>query len=199
MVIGSDNTINTLTAPLKIQSLAMAPIEMMNGLVTIDTKGNVNIAGDLNVAGRIRSSGLTLKDGQQSASPSALLSLQDASGNIVSSVDASGSALFNNLTTGGLTIASDSLATASAVVNGVITTNATAGQGIIPAGVSEITIKNPKVTDYTLVYVTPTSTTENYVLYVKSKEVGQFTVGFTDLLPIPADVSFNWWIVQVSQ
>jgi hypothetical protein len=67
----------------------------------------------------------------------------------------------------------------------------------LPAGTPEITIKNPKVTDYTLVYVTPTSPTENHVLYIKSKQAGQFVVGFTN--PLTTDVNFNWWIVQVTQ
>jgi hypothetical protein len=194
MIFGSDNTLNSLTAPLKIQSLAMAPIELMAGLITIDTKGNVNIAGNLYVAGRINSSGLTLKESEATSSAT-LLTLQDINGNTVSTVDSSGSAQFNNLTTGGLTIASNNLATTSALINGVISTNATAGQGVIPSGISEITIKNPKVTDYTLVYVTPTSSTQNYVLYVKSKENGKFVVGFTN--PIDIDVNFNWWIVQI--
>jgi hypothetical protein len=174
-----ENTLDSLSAPLKIQSLAMAPVEIMAGLVTIDTHGNVNIAGDLVVAGRIKSSGLTI---------------QDQGGAQVAQVNASGSASFQDLAISGLAIASDSSASDSAVVNGVITTNATAGKAIIPAGVSEITIKNPKVSDYTLVYITPTSSTLNNVLYVKSKEAGQFVVGFTD--PISADVSFNWWIIE---
>ena len=81
------------------------------------------------------------------------------------------------------------------VVDGFITTNSSIGQAIIPAGTSEITIKNPNVTNYTLVYVTPTSSTENNVLFVKSKKDGEFTVGFTN--PLNIDVNFNWWIVQV--
>jgi len=180
LVIGQDgNTINSLSAPLKLQSLAMAPVEIMAGLVTIDTHGNVQIAGDLVVAGKIKSSGLTI---------------QDASGTQVAQVDATGSASFRNLTTDGLAIASDSLASNSAVINGVIETNATAGKAVIPAGISEITIKNPKVSDYTLIYITPTSSTLNNVLYIKGKEAGQFIVGFTD--PISTDVSFNWWIIE---
>jgi len=199
--IGADqlaaNTIDTLSSPLKIQSLAMAPVEIMAGLIKIDTKGNVQITGNLAVAGKIESAGLSLKDNQQSASSSALLTLQNSNGNTVSTVDASGSASFSSISTQGLTIAGAVDATNSAVINGVITTNATAGTGIITAGTSEITIKNNSVTDYTLVYVTPTSSTENYVLYVKSKAPGQFVVGFTN--PIDIDVNFNWWIVRVSQ
>jgi hypothetical protein len=199
--LGSDqlamNTIDTLSSPLKIQSLAMAPVEIMAGLIKIDTKGNVQITGNLAVAGKIESAGLSLKDNQQSASSSALLTLQNSNGNTVSTVDASGSASFSSISTQGLTIAGAVDATNSAVINGVITTNATAGSGIITAGTSEITIKNASVTDYTLVYVTPTSSTENYVLYVKSKAPGEFVVGFTN--PISVDVNFNWWIVRVSQ
>jgi hypothetical protein len=199
LVLGSaGNNIDTLSAPLKIQSLAMAPLEIMAGLVTIDTKGNVNIAGDLFVAGRIKSSGLTLTDTQPTATDSAkLLTIINQGGQEVSSVNASGSAQFGSVSTPQLVIAGADATMSGTIVNGVITTNSTIGQAIIPAGVSEITIRNPKVTDYTLVYVTPTSSTANYVLYVKSKQLGQFIVGFTN--PIGIDVNFNWWIVQVVQ
>jgi hypothetical protein len=191
------NSINTLSYPLRIQSLAMAPVEIMAGLVTIDTQGNVRIAGNLNVAGRIESSGLTLKDNEQLQvdNTQSLLSLQDSSGSSVAGVDASGSALFNSLTTPQLVIAGSDATEAGTIINGTITTNSTIGKAFIPAGTSEITINNPKVTDYTLVYVTPTSTTQNYVLYVKSKQNGQFVVGFDQALDV--DVNFNWWIVQV--
>ncbi len=198
MVIGSGvNSIDTLSAPLKLQSLAMAPLEIMAGLVTIDTHGNVNIAGDLYVAGRIKSSGLTLSatDNQESATASALLSLQNSSGSEVASVNAGGNAQFGSVSTPQLVIAGSDATESGTIIDGVITTNSTVGQAVIPAGTSEITIKNPKVTDYTLIYVTPTSSTENNVLYVKSKQAGQFVVGFAN--SIDTDVSFNWWIVQV--
>jgi hypothetical protein len=191
-------SIDTLSAPLKLQSLAMAPLEIMAGLVTIDTHGNVNIAGDLYVAGRIKSSGLTLTDNQKYASDSAkLLTLVDQSGNEVSSVNASGSAQFGSVSTPQLVIVGADATVSGLIVNGIITTNSTVGQAIIPAGTSEITIKNPKVTDYTLIYVTPTSSTQNNVLYVKSKQTGQFVVGFTN--PIDTDTNFNWWIIQITQ
>jgi hypothetical protein len=196
------NSIDTLSAPLKLQSLAMAPVEIMAGLVTIDTHGNVNIAGNLFVAGKIHSSGLALTQstqnqlsGTDATDSGKLLTLQDQAGTEVASVNASGSAQFGSVSTPQLVIAGSDATQSGTIVNGIITTNSTVGQAVVPAGVSEITIKNPKVTDYTLVYVTPTSTTENYVLYVKSKQAGQFVVGFTN--PIDVDVNFNWWIVQV--
>ncbi len=189
------NSIDTLSAPLRIQSLTMAPVELMAGLVTIDTHGNVTIGGDLNVAGRIHSSGLTLQG--TNLQDDKILNLQSQTGILVASVDASGSAEFESVYTPQLIIAGADATTPGAVVNGATTTNSTIGHTIIPAGTNEITIINPKVTDYTLIYVTPTSSTQNNVLYVKSKQKGQFTVGFA--IPIDTDVSFNWWIVQVQK
>jgi hypothetical protein len=191
------NSLDTLTYPLKIQSLAMAPVEIMAGLITIDTQGNVNIAGNLNVAGRIESSGLTLKDnpdltgGTPVSGAERLLSLRDSEGNEVSAINASGSAIFR-----GLTIAGGEVTTSSTSLEGLVTeTNSTIGKAIIPEGEREITIKSPKITDYSLVYVTPTSDTQNYVLYIKEKGQGYFKVGFDRELD--SDVSFNWWIVEV--
>ncbi len=179
-----DNSINTIANPLSIQSLALAPVEIMDGKVKIDTNGNVTILGDLYVAGNIKTKGIQV---------------QDSSSQDVATIDASGSAQFNNLSATGLTIAGAAEATESGVISGDITTNSTVGKGIIPSGSTEITIHNPKINDYTLVYVTPTSTTNNSVLYVKSKSAGFFTVGFTDPLDPAIDANFNWWIVQAGQ
>jgi len=164
--------INSLSGPLKLQSLALAPIELMAGLVTIDTSGNVNISGDLFVAGKITTPQL------------------DAG-----IINATGSGTFNSISTAGLIIGAPDATASGVVANGEINTSSTIGKAVVPAGVSEITIKNPKVTDYTLVYVTPTSDTANNVLYIKSKQAGQFVVGFTN--PIPVDAAFNWWVVQI--
>ena len=60
----------------------------------------------------------------------------------------------------------------------------------------EITIVNENVTNYTLVYVTPTTSTHNHVLYVKEKANGYFMVGFTEA--VPTDVEFNWWIIETN-
>jgi hypothetical protein len=176
------NSLNTLSAPLQIQSLAMAPIELMAGKVRIETNGDVAISGNLYVAGQIESTGLSIKPA--SGEPDS------------ASIDASGSGTFKSVTTDDLVVASSQTSDASSIVNGEITTNATVGQAVIPTGVAEITIRNPKVTDYTLVYVTPTSSSSNHVLYVKSKAAGFFSVGFSE--PLDADVSFNWWIVAIS-
>jgi hypothetical protein len=175
----------------------------MAGMVRIDTNGDVTIEGNLYVAGSIESSSLTLRQKAISSEQEAengfgrLLSVQDAQGNEVAVIDASGSAKFASMTTEKLIIAGSEATASAELANGEIRTNATAGKAVIPAGLSEITIKNKNVTDYTLIYVTPTSSTLNNVLYVKSKEPGRFIVGFNN--PIGIDVNFNWWIIDVTQ
>ncbi len=176
-----DNSFNSLSAPLKIQSLALAPVEIMNGKITIDTNGDVTINGNLYVAGQVQGGSLSVNDGNDE----------------VASIDASGLGQFSSIATKDILIAGAESATTSGTISGDIQTNSTVGKGIIPTGSDQITITNPKVTDYTLIYVTPTSSTENQVLYVKNKSVGSFSVGFTN--PIGVDANFNWWIVETSQ
>ena len=153
-------SINTLTAPLALQSLAMAPIEIMAGKIKIETNGDVTINANLFVAGKIESESIKTKE----------------------------------ITTERLVIANATTSEESSGATSEVSTNATAGKATIPAGVSEITINNPNISDYSLIYVTPTSTTQNNVLFVKSKEIGKFVVGFTN--PIDIDVSFNWWVIE---
>jgi hypothetical protein len=90
------DTINSLSVPLQIQSLAMAPVEIMAGKFTIDTSGNVMITGDLKVAGKIETNNLTLKGGQDSKFAK-VLEVSDNRGVILASIDATGSAEFANL------------------------------------------------------------------------------------------------------
>jgi len=209
------NSIDTLSAPLKLQSLALAPLEIMAGKVRIDTDGNMQITGNLYVGGQIEASGLTLRESEQEnggpASPAGgfgkLLNLLDAEGNEIASIDASGSGQFKTVSTDKLIIAGSEATTSATLLTGLVTeTNATAGKAMIPAGSREITIKNPRVTDYSLIYVTPTSSTLNNVLYVKSKNScteetqeckPNFVVGFNQALEV--DVEFNWWIIDVTE
>ena len=176
------NSIDTLSAPLSIQSLALAPVEIMAGKVRIDTNGDVTIEGNLFVAGQIESKGITL--GEENSDPGATIS-------------ASGSAEFNSVAAERLIIAGGEATYPAVGVNGEIETNATAGNALLPTGTTEITIKNPNISDYTLVYVTPTSSTLNNVLYVKAKGAGFFTAGFSQALG--TDVTFNWWVIDVHE
>jgi len=73
--------------------------------------------------------------------------------------------------------------------------NTTIGTATIASGSAEIVVANQKVTDQTLIYLTPISDTSNQVLYVKSKQAG---TGFTVAVPASpsAGISFNYWLVE---
>jgi cytoskeletal protein CcmA (bactofilin family) len=191
------NSIDTLNAPLSIQSSASQPLLLMAGLVQIDTNGNVSITGDLNVAGKINSSALTVREttAESITGFGKILAVQDISGNDVASISATGAAEFASVKTDVLAVTADVTATESATLTGnVFTNNATAGSAKVSADASEVVINNNKVKAGTLIFVTATSET-NTPLFVKSKADGTFTIGTST--PVLQDTTFNWWIVEV--
>jgi predicted acyltransferase (DUF342 family) len=81
--------------------------------------------------------------------------------------------------------------------SGTLVDNRSAGQAVLPAGSTEMTIKSNKVEESSMIYITPTNSTNNQVLYVKNKIAnGQFTVAIDYALG--QDVTFNWWIIQLN-
>jgi DNA-binding transcriptional MerR regulator len=105
MVIQS-GAVNTISSPLSIQSLASAPVEIMAGKLRIETNGDVTIAGNLDVAGTISSQSLTVKETGDSGFGK-LISVVDAQGAEVASIDASGSASFKDILVGRVSGTSD--------------------------------------------------------------------------------------------
>jgi hypothetical protein len=95
-----------------------------------------------------------------------------------------------------------------------IVTNASAGKATLPVGQTDLVIFNDRLADESMVYLTPTSDTQNQVLYVKAKvtrdETGlgedqqvhgikqdgknYFVVGINQA--INEEVKFNWWIIN---
>lgn len=191
------NSIDTLNAPLSIQSSATQPLYLMAGLVQIDTSGNVSIAGNLNVAGTIESAALTLRETTANAITGfgKILSVQDVSGSTVAQVTATGAAEFASVTTDALAVKADQTATSSATLSGtVFTSNASAGSAAIESGSRQVVIQNSKVKAETLIFVTATSETTEPI-FVKEKSDGGFVVGFAN--DTTSNVTFNWWIVDV--
>ncbi len=118
----------------------------------------------------------------------------DTEGNtaFLGNVEIAGSLTVNNI----IIANPDPVASQSAeIISGEITTNSIAGKAILPANTTDLIIKNDKVNENTLIYVTPTSSTQNKVLYVKSKDLKAFTVGFSEA--IDSDTEFNWWIIEL--
>ena len=190
----------------------------MDGTLLVDAMGQVTINGDLNVTGTLTASNIKPADGQDLTfdlspnvpnspnnpeSPFAKLLIKGAMGEVVASIDASGSARFKDVATSKVIIAApaESATPSASISSDEITTNATAGTAVLAAGAFELKINNPNVTEQTLIYVTPASSTLNTVLYVKNKvaqtatQDGQFTVAVDSALPSP--VEFNWWIIDL--
>ncbi len=191
------NSIDTLNAPLSIQSSASQPLYIMAGLVQIDTLGNVQIAGDLAVGGTVDAKSLTLSaDAEHLTAFGKLLSLKNTLGDEVASISATGSAEFTSVKTGVLSISDDQTATTSATLNGITyNSNASAGKAKISAGSSEIILINSNIKANSLLFTTITSASTNNI-FIKSQEEGKAIIGFTE--NSPADVTFNWWIVGVT-
>lgn len=220
---------------LYLQPSGLGGINMLAGKVTINENGDVYISGNLDVAGKIKGNDLTvaknatvsgdlfanflkptndleiqLNQLPDNASQSAKLLIEDANDNLMASIDASGSATFNKL----------NIAQASGVNNlgfgemiSGVTTNAAAGQAILPRLFSEINLYNQNITKDSLIYITPTGSTNNNVLYVKTKyatanssDPGSILDGYPPAggsyftvavdKPINKDIEFNWWIIN---
>lgn len=203
---------------LAIQPTGLGSIDLLAGLVHIEN-GQVAVNGDLHVAGttttktlltnlmqpadfgnpfQVQVAGLSTQSGQITKSR---FEIVNEVGTPVATISAEGKADF----AGGISIGSQNLE-APAVASGssaTVTANQTSGKAKIPAGTKEITIQSDQISDKTLIYVTPTGSTQNQVLYVKSQTAedpntaakeGKFVVGFDQ--SIGSDVNFNWWIVN---
>jgi len=140
----------------------------------------VVIAGDLTVGGTLTAGRMVLEASEEASSEESefgrLLEVKDGLGETKAWLDASGSAYFAEVETKKLIIAGQQ-ATVSGQQASEVTTNATAGQAVLPAGEEEVTIKSPHVGQNTLVYITPISDTQNKVLYVKAKKLTYNSTG----------------------
>jgi hypothetical protein len=94
-------------------------------------------------------------------------------------------------------------ASISAEASATANINNSTGQAEILAGQTEVKIKTARLTENSMIYVTPLTSTNNQVIYVKNKLLNseftdeneaEFTVGFD--LPLNKDVQFNWWIIN---
>jgi|GEM_PF-4607110 len=181
-------------------------LSLANNTLIITASGQVSINGDLTVSGKIIADSASINSLEigtpNSATVSALgqlLSIYNEAGIAVATIDASGSANLASLTTNLITIASPGDATQSGLASLVGTTqsNATAGESILVSPNTELTIESPYITPNSLIYLTPTTNTDNKVLFVKSKNATSFTIAIDT--PASTNISFNWWIIQLKQ
>jgi hypothetical protein len=194
----------------------------MGGTIVVNAYGNVMINGNLNITGdlavggvlgvnRIRATGGDLSIDLPQTDPSSttsgfarllikgmnneIVAAIDANGNIssVGNITAKSASISGDLAVSKLTIPvfheEDFFATESAIPSSTI------GQGMMPAGRRTITIANSRITNQSLIYITPISSTNNQVLYVLDKVPSlSFTVALDT--PLSTNVDFNWWIIN---
>ena len=201
----SNRGIESFGDTLYIQKSRLAALDIMNGAIVVNTSGDVVINGNVQVNGvlgvntiaPIDTGNLTL-DLSQSASGSSKFGdilVKGSNGNIVATIDASGSAHF----------AGNIEASGAGTFKQLIFTPSTAGlsdsvgRATIPTGYSNIMILNNLVTTKSYIFVTPQTLTSEALsvtsqLPPTASASGSFTVEVSS--PPVHDLDFNWFIVN---
>jgi hypothetical protein len=208
---------------LAIQPAGRGRLSLMADLMTLDESGLVTINGDLKVAGamevdeELRVKDTLLTNLISANDPNADIQVQlaqattnelgeqeikesnfefiDESGTPIATMSASGDLSL----TGALKVEQQPAdSTQSATLN-----NKSAGQAVILADETSATIRTSRLSENSMIYITPLGSTKNQVIYVKSKLLdsefteeneAEFSVGFD--FALEEDVYFNWWLVN---
>ncbi|NMB84617.1 hypothetical protein GYA28_05025, partial [Candidatus Roizmanbacteria bacterium] len=221
------NTIIGLSSELRLT--ALSSINFFDGAVAIAKDGTITTIGTLIAQGGVKTNEISaLNQGEDininlgennqletsNDNPNSKLKIQNVLGEEVASIDASGSAEFNNLAINSLTI--NNVSTNSAVIaasdnfdrNGLYapaleTKAEVAGIGLIPQNQQEIIVYNDKVKTGSLIYITPTDDLAGSQMTVVKKESCEtaayscrpyFKVAVSQT--VPKDTKFNWLIIN---
>jgi len=213
------DAIDTIGSDLNIQPLRQGNILFMGGLVAIDTQGNLRVNGDAVFSHNVTIKGelaagiiapipnndliINLKNKLDKTGSSLIITSASGSGvvriNQSGDLTSSGTATFNSVASSGFSIIRGAQADTSMTET---VANGSAGTGVISAYETERTIITPFVTAHSLIYITPTSDTDNVTPYLARQTVedpnsgtqGSFTVAIPTT--VTKDVGFNWWIVN---
>ena len=168
-----DNIIETTSENLYIQPSGLATIHLGNDRLIIGTDGNIAINGNLNVSGSLVASMLKADSIETESLTANKINIATLSASPIIAVDATAST-----------------ATSSAQ----LASNATIGTITLAAGQTEITINNTLLTSSSMIYLTPTSSTQNQVPYIKSKDDNSFTIAIDQALN--DNININWWLIN---
>jgi hypothetical protein len=201
-LILADNSINVLGSDLNLQPLRQGGLSIMGGLVYIDTDGNLKVGGNAEFAKNVTVKG-TLSTNIISPLPGNDLSLNTGHSNLIVTNASNAAVLSVNplgdlVASGAGTFAKLNLnlvQPALAVSPTEFTASGSAGTANVGNYQTQVTIDDPLVTAKSLIYITPTSNTNNQVLYLQKQVPGQsFTVGLQN--PSATAIPFNWIIVN---
>lgn len=215
----TQNSIDTIASNLNIEPLRQGNVLFMDGLVAIDTQGNLSVSGNAHFDHNVSVNGqlaagiiapipdqdLVLNLPNKSNNTGSSLIITSATGSAVLKINqsgdlvSSGAAQFNAVSAGGFSIIRGAQADTSMTET---VANGSAGTGVITAYETERTIYTPYVTSHSLIYITPTSDTAGVTPYLARQTIEDTSAGtqgsFTVAIPsqVTNDISFNWWIVN---
>ncbi len=192
-VLVEQNSLLALSTDLKISSLST--IHLFDDAVVIAKNGTVAIKGEVSASS---------------------LAIKNVEGATVASIDASGSAHFNEVVAKKFTL--DKIATNGAVIAdsgmrnaqnepipAIKTNTEVAGTGSVPQDAKEVIIYNDNVTENSLIYLTPTADNVQNQLSVTKKTTCAANTTQTTCTPyfvissnsaIHPEVPFNWLIIN---
>ncbi|MCR4328933.1 MAG: tail fiber domain-containing protein, partial [Candidatus Roizmanbacteria bacterium] len=202
---------------------ALARIVLFDGSLVLAKDGTLTTQGAVIARGGVKTNTIEpadqggnvgVKISTKSQSPSnnktenSKFQIQNQDNTEVASIDASGSAYFAQGVNFDKYVASSSALlsptqtwdTYGQNLPSFVTNGQASGTGILPAGTTEILILNSKVKNGSLIYVTPTGSTDNQVLYMSAKhektadtDHSWFKVALDK--PLTHDIEFTWWIL----
>lgn len=211
-LIIKDNSLNTIGQDLKIQNLRQGNLSIMNGLVTLDTKGNLKVFGnatfakDVSIHGKLQANYIApipdedmiiSLNSQKSPVEKSNLIINNSSGSVILKINqkgdlaASGSGSFTKLITNRLNIIRGVQADTSLTET---MASSSAGTATIIAHEKERTIKTPFLSSDSLIYLTPTSDTQGLTPYIARQTENSFTISLP--YAINKNININWWIVN---
>ena len=215
VLINSSGISSLPASTLYLQPSGWGAIDIMAGKILVDLEGNIRTLGKIMAKefAPLPESDLVFNLERplpatdtahlyQPSSSFGKLLVKGLNNETVASIDETGSARFaGSISADSLQISADYTATQSAVI-AEINTNATSGIGLMPAGYTEFTIYNSKITNDTLIYVTPEGSTQNKVLYISAKQAEDPLLNQKGFFKVAIDtaidtaIKFNWWIIN---
>ena len=217
------NSIISLASELKLSALSR--INLFDGAVIIARDGTITTRGEIIAQGGIRTNEIRPINPNDDVSvvlnsneiKNSKLKIRNSLGDEVASVDASGSAYFNNLSLNKYLTATDSAAIIAAPDNfeknglfapAIETATASAGLGILPENSIEVIIYNDNVQKDSLIYLTPTSLSspvsltigqkqdcQSSIIYYPSSNCKSYFKVITNT-PSVLPIKFNWLIIN---
>ena len=167
-----NNSINTIGQDLEIQPLRQGNISFMAGAVKIESDGTL----------KVNQNAVFAKDVQVQGVLSAS-TIQGLNNNL----SVSGSATFDkiNIASSGAQMISDT----EAISTG------SAGMITLKSGKTEVIVYNKEVTEKSMIFLTPKTSTEGQTLFIKEQvKADHFTVAIEN--PILKDIDFNFLIMN---